>query len=155
SQVTVLESRPAAPQSPAPPRRCVRDVRALLGMADRREARAGVRRHDAAHRGRSGAAGGEGHDPAMTARWHPGGSPMRRCLALAVSLSLLLLASCAHRGSASSPAEVTSSHDAAVLNHVESFYTLLLATRRPDLAGRYAMPPQTAEFDPLNEGELA
>ena len=80
---------------------------------------------------------------------------MRRCLALAVSLWCLPLASCAHRGSAPNPSEVTSSHDASVLNHVESFYTLLLATRRPDLAGRYAMPPQTAEFDPLNEGELA
>jgi hypothetical protein len=80
---------------------------------------------------------------------------MRRCLVFAGLLLAVLAASCAHRGSSPDPAEVTSAHDDAVLNHVESFYTLLLATRRPDLAGRYATPPQTADFDPLNEGDLA
>jgi hypothetical protein len=42
----------------------------------------------------------------------------------------------------------------ATLSHVETFYTQLLAVRRPDLAAGYGLPPRNDTFEPLTESDL-
>ncbi|HXS81524.1 MAG TPA: hypothetical protein VN896_02305, partial [Methylomirabilota bacterium] len=65
--------------------------------------------------------------------------------------ALALLGACAARN-ASSPKPTRQSE--ATLAHVESFYTQLLAIRRPDLAAAYGLPPKNETFEPLSESDL-
>ena len=65
---------------------------------------------------------------------------------------LALLGACAARNATPKPPSAKQSE--ATLDHVESFYTQLLAVRRPDLAASYGVPPKNETFEPLSESDL-
>lgn len=55
---------------------------------------------------------------------------------------------------AKAPPKPSAKQNDATLAHVESFYTQLLAIRRPDLAASYKLPPRNETFEPLSESDL-
>src|SRR5262249_33935385 len=126
--------------------RGVRVLRALLGLADRRQVRAGVPRHEPAHRGRPAAARGEGLS-----------APVSRALAGALALAVLLLARVPPAGAAARNAGASAAsgpgRDDAV-RRLETRYSTLLFEHRPDLAARYALPGRTERFAPLDEATI-
>ena len=74
--------------------------------------------------------------------------------------SILALAVCvgaaeaATRGARTKAGEATAKARETALLRLEARYATLLATRRPDLAARYGMPPRLLRFAPLDEAVI-
>ena len=71
--------------------------------------------------------------------------------------ALALLGACAARKPSSPsppPVPKNTRQSEATLTHVETFYSQLLAVRRPDLAASYGLPPKNETFEPLSESDL-
>ena len=77
--------------------------------------------------------------------------PSVRSLVFAV---LVVCIACGAR-KASSPKPQSAKASESTLDHVESFYTRLLAIRRPDLAAAYGLPAREETFEALSESDLA
>jgi hypothetical protein len=80
-----------------------------------------------------------------------------RRLRFALSLILAALAlcgACAARNASSSKESPTTKASGATITHVETFYTRLLAIRRPDLAASYGLAHHDETFEPLSESDL-
>ena len=73
------------------------------------------------------------------------------------SLVFAVLVACIACGArkTSSPKPQSAKASESTLDHVESFYTRLLAIRRPDLAAAYGLPVREETFEALSESDLA